>query len=292
MTGDLSVIQEIREKIAKGAISADEAAKELEAAVEAECSKADANVDFINACEDMLLEIRNGGEWPAFPTAKQYTAAMHRHIGAKREAKAFPKYARRCTAVLATMLVMILVWGNHVFRWQWYAENSTEDEQQFVIRGHEVVVSAFPPSVAEYHSDEVINTEDWDEVTAFLGFEPELPQVGHLGFEPLMYGAATDPTAVMLYVCYQSQWDPERYLTYSIHCVTDVAEAYFTFEQNEHGEYRSIGGQKVYCAQNINAPMFVWSEEGREGIHFLSGHITFEEGRQIIETFSERGGEK
>jgi hypothetical protein len=292
LTGGLSMIQEIKEKLGTGVISCEAAARQLETAIEAEYNKADADVDYINACEDLLLEIRNGGEWPAFPSAQRYAAEMQKHMRVKKKAVFLPEVAWRCAAVLAVVLVALFAWGSRVLRWQWYTETSTEDEQQFVIRGHEVVVSMFPPSEAEYHSDQVINTKDWDEVTAFLGFAPELPQIGSLGFEPLMYGAGIDPAAAMLYVCYQSQWDPERHLIYGIHYVTDVAEAYFTFEQNEHGEYCSIGGHKVYCAQNINDPVFVWTEEGREGFHFLSGDITFEEGQQIIEIFSERGKEE
>lgn len=294
MNGELFTIQEIKEKMAAGEISCEEAAGRLEAAIETECSKADAeaDIDYINACEDMLLEIRNGGEWPAFPPAEHYVAEMQKHMRVKKKPGFFAKYAWRCAAVLAVVLVVLLAWGDRVLRWQWYTETSTEDEQQFVIRGHEVVFSVFPPSEAEYHSDEVINTEDWDEVTAFLGFAPEVPQLDYLGFEPLMYGAGIEPAAVILCVCYQSQWEPERYLTYMINYVTDVAEAYFTFEQNEHGEYRSIGGHRVYCAQNITRPIFIWSEAGREGFHFLGGDITFEEGQQIIEKFSERGREE
>lgn len=292
LAGELFTIQEIKEKIGAGVISREEACKQLTAAIDTESRKADADVDYINACEDLLLEIGNGGEWPAFPTAERYAAEMQKHMRVKKKAAFLPEVAWRCAAVLAVVLVALFAWGSRVLRWQWYTETSTEDEQQFVIRGHEVVVSVFPPSEAEYHSDQVINTKDWDEVTALLGFAPELPQVGFLGFEPLMYGAGIEPAAEMLYVCYQSQWDPERYLAYGIHYVTDVAEAYFTFEQNEHGEYCSIGGHKVYCAQNINDSVFVWSEEGREGFHFLSGDITFEEGQQIIEIFAERGKEE
>ena len=292
MAGDLFTIQEIKEKIAAGVISREEACKQLAAVIEAESRKADADVDYINACEDLLLEIRNGGEWPAFPTAEQYAAEMQKHMRVKKKTVFLPEVAWRCAAVLAVVLVALFAWGSRVLRWQWLTETSTEDEQQFVIRGHEVVVSVFPPSEAEYHSDQVINTKDWDEVTAFLGFAPELPQVGFLGCEPLMYGAGIEPAAEMLYVCYQSQWDPERYLTYGIHYVTDAAEAYFSFEQNEHGEYCSIGGQRVYCAQNIQRPLFIWPDTEGDGFHFLAGNISFEEGRQIIETYSEQGGEQ
>lgn len=294
LAGGLFTIQEIKEKIAAGVISREEACKQLAAAIEAERRKEDADVDYINACEDLLLEIHNGGEWPAFPTAEQYAAEMQKHMQVKKKAALLPRsrWAWRCAAVLTALLVLVLACGNRVFRWQWLTETSTEDEQQVVIRGHEIVVSVFPPSLAEYETEQLMVTEEWDEATAFLGVVPELPQVGSLGFEPLQYGAIIDPTAKVLYVCYQSQQNTEKHLIYGIHYITDPAEAYFSFEQNERGRYCSIGGQRVYCAQNIERPLFIWPDTEGDGFHFLAGNISFEEGRQIIETYSEQEGEQ
>lgn len=284
MSRDYTQIQKLKQEVLSGTTIYADAERRLLEAIRAEEDKADADLDYINTCEDLLLELRTGGEWPSFPTAEKYVAEMQKHMQVKKKNSGLPKFAWRCAAVLAAMFVVVLL-GDRLFHWQWFSGISTKDEQQYVIRGHEITIPMIAKSIAEHNEHGELLTDDWDEVTSFLGIVPSVPKADSFGFDSVQYFAAIDPISISLYAQYNKVGSNEADLIYSVHCFTEVDNAYIMLEQNADGIVADIADREVYIAKNAERNTFTWFENTT--VYRLAGDFSCEIGTQMLKCIVE-----
>lgn len=279
MSRDIAQIHKLKEDILAGNTTYSDVERRLSAAIEAEYDREDANIDFINACEDLLLEMHTDGELPSFPTSEEYAIEMQKHILVKKERSFLPKFAWRCAAVLATMLVIVLL-GDQVFHWQWFSGTSTEDVQQYVIQGHEITIPMIAESIAE-HEGEMIQTDDWQQVVTFLGFEPPKPDANLLSSSDVLYISYINPNDILLSIQYTLSVDEERYALFSAHYFTSAAEAYSLVEQSASGSTEAMNGIEVYYSNNLDQAIFTWQKDST--VFELFGAIDVATGLKVIE---------
>lgn len=287
MSRDLSQIHKLKEDILAGNTTYSDVERRLSAAIEAEYDREDANIDFINACEDLLLEMRTDGELPSFPTAEEYAIEMQKHMPVKKERSFLPKLAWRCAAVLAAMLVIVLL-GDHVFHWQWFTGISTEDEQQYVIQGHEITVSMIAESIAEHAIGEMLQTEDWNEIVRFVGFDLTVPTAESVNAESVTYYAFFDSNRISLTAQYTIDSDQSKYLVCSLDLFNNMDDAYTMFEQSAIGTSMNIQGHQVYSSKNYDQLFFTWNQGNM--MYQLMGTIDESIGHKIVQTII--GGKK
>ena len=279
MSRDYTQIQKLKQEVLSGTTTYADAERRLLEAIRAVEDKADADLDYINTCEDLLLELRTGGEWPSFPTAEKYVAEMQKHMQVKKKNSGLPKFAWRCAAVLAAMFVVVLL-GDRLFHWQWFSGISTKDEQQYVIRGHEITIPMIAESIAGNQQNVELCTSNWDEVVAFLGFEPSIPLPQALASVKEDYVVHVNSEEISLTVRYFTE--NENVCThYRIFYFLHPEEAFTAIEQTVTGSVVRIGDCEVYVSENLNQNAYTWIDETT--VNQLVGNIAVDVGTCIIE---------
>lgn len=278
MSRDYTQIQKLKQEVLSGTTTYADAERRLLEAIRAEEDKADADLDYINTCEDLLLELRTGGEWPLFPTAEKYVAEMQKHMQVKKKNSGLPKFAWRCAAVLAAMFVVVLL-GDRLFHWQWFSGISTKDEQQYVIRGHEITIPMIAESIAGNQQNVELCTSNWDEVVAFLGFEPSIPLPQALASVKEDYVVYVNSEEISLMVRYTKE-DDGKYVHYRALYFTHPKEAFVTLEQNVTGTVMTVGNHDVYVSENVEQTSFMWLDD--ISIHQLIGDVELNNGVRIV----------
>ena len=278
MSRDIAQIHKLKEDILAGNTTYSDVERRLSAAIEAEYDREDANIDFINACEDLLLEMHTDGELPSFPTSEEYAIEMQKHMLVKKERSFLPKLAWRCAAVLAAMLVIALL-GDQVFHWQWFSGTSTEDEQQYVIQGHKVTVPMITESIAE-HEGEMLQTDKREEVIDFLGFTPPTLSSSALAIEKEQYVVMVDSEGITLSARYFDSVDDGSPLLLKVQYCSALENAYMLFEQDAEGEKINIHSQDVYVAMNLDRVSFTWMDD--TSVYRIAGDIDQRIGELIV----------
>ncbi len=277
MSWDFSQTQKLREDVLAGKIAHADAKSCLLAAIEAEYEKENADINFINACEDLLMELQTGGEWPAFPTAEQYAAGMQKYMRVKQKPPALFKTVWRCAAVVATMLVVVILGGRAL---RWFTGTSTEDEWQYESRGQEITVSMIAESIAEHGTYRELITDDWDEVVAFLGVVPNVPKAANYGFDSVQYVAMVDSISLSLYAQYRGQESDDPVLLCSVYYFTEADNAYMVLGENPNGFTELVGDREVHIAKDMERNTFAWFENTT--VYRLAGDISYETGIQMV----------
>lgn len=165
--------------------------------------------------------------------------------------------------------------------WKWITVQSTEDQQQFAVQGHEVDVSIIKKCIAEKegrYDRKVYRT--WAEVVDNLGFEPVVPTSFLPNWKVDEYMVLYTPDAIKVSVAYIAKADEKKVLRYEIKLFLDVNNAYFTFEQNRSGNLKTIGSTAVYISKNTEYPIFFWYKGNQVAV--LTGNISSDEGIDII----------
>lgn len=261
MSKDIAQIHKLKEDILAGNTTYSDVERRLSAAIEAEYDREDANIDFINACEDLLLEMHTDGELPSFPTSEEYAIEMQKHMLVKKERSFLPKLAWRCAAVLAAMLVIVLL-GDQVFHWQWFSGTSTEDEQQYVIQSHHVDVQMIQNSIAEHIEESELSTDSFEEVVAFLGFVPKVPDMQEIDATTSKYVVLIEPDMITLSARYMIGEEVQRNnLLYTIQFCTNTDDTYMLYEQDGNGDTHVVNGTEVYITPNVERTTYTWLED-------------------------------
>lgn len=135
--------------------------------------------------------------------------------------------------------------------------------------GH-VITRETPPSLPDITAAEIqaciernqtqqLFTSDFGEVCDFLGFTPQLLHPDAIGAVCTDFTLMTIPDNIRLTASYCDANDTELGM-FSLMYFANQEDAYFTFEQNQEGEFLRIGQQQVYSAMNITCPVFAWTD--------------------------------
>ena len=271
------LLKEVKQAVATGSLTAAEAERRLRAAVEKEYGQDRPRSEWINACEDLLWELRTGGKTPFTSQREEHRALIRAHTRDERR-QSWPVWLKGCVVAAALMLVVGL--GAHFGRTAWITGQSSPDGQQYVFTGHEIDLSVIQRVIAEHGSDAHLQTESLDEVVAFLGFRPELPDMSGLDVQRTAYTVHIEDSLVEITVLYAR--DPQaRNVIYSCTHFLNAEDVYYTIEQNEEGVTERIAGQDVYFCMNYERLGVAWTE----GLttYVIGGGIDHETGRKIVE---------
>lgn len=271
------LLKEVKQAVATGSLTAAEAERRLRAAVEEEYRQDRPRSEWINACEDLLWELRTGGKTTFASQREEHRALIRAHTRDERR-QSWPVWLKGCAVAAALMLVVGL--GAHFGRTAWITGQSSPDGQQYVFIGHEIDLSVIQRVIADHGSDAHLQTESLDEVMAFLGFWPELPDMSGLDVQRTAYTVHIEDSLVEITVLYARE-PQERNVIYSCTHFLNAEDVYYTIEQNEEGVTERIAGQDVYFCMNYERLGVAWTE----GLttYVIGGGIDHETGRKIVE---------
>lgn len=283
-TADTRIAQ-LKKVISDEALSSSEIEHRLAHVIDAEYAKSDIDAAFIQACEELLWQIR-AGEQPFVSANQQYTAAMRKHMKAERK-HAVPVFVRRFAIVCAAMLILVAVLEG-ISRQEWITWEMTPDNEQLVITGHQIDTSVISQSIARHEYNAIVSSDKYQDLVDFLGFEPVRPSADQLGMVEYWYNAVVNPDDIMMLIIYQYPSDmPEpqagkkNAAHYTVLYVTNVGETSMSFEQSGPQVAVDVHGVEVLCGKNVDWDTYTWVQHGN--IHRLSGYITDDVAMSVIE---------
>lgn len=220
-----------------------------------------ADMELVEACEELLWQIGTQGRLKFEDKRKENQAALMRRLERKRRRTAALRMGTCAAAAFAVILVLAVL-GDGILKREWLSGNSTEDEQQYAIQGQSIDPGLVEEGVAagdDNIADRLITT-DWESVVAFLGTEPLRPDHLPEGWRVGHYHAIRFDDEQILTISYINEADPTATMKFLWDRYFSVEAANLALEQNKDGELMEIGGIRVYRSSNMEKNRFVWIE--------------------------------
>lgn len=251
-------MDELLQAIKEGEISKDEIIKRLNSAIDREYQKKKgADMAFVAACENLLDKLLGGDKTPFVSHTDKYLSEIRRNTVVRTKPKARPMV--RLASVVVSILVLVVLSGA-AFRWNWFVGSPTADQQQYVIKGHQVDLSLISKCIAEHSPDSTsFSTTNWNEMVDYLGFEPEVFQDTE-AIQMIKCNARVMSSEIQISVVYKELTTEKSIVFQSIFC-TDINDAYMTYEQ-ESGYKREIADIGVlYVSNNHANSAYIWIKD-------------------------------
>lgn len=251
-------MDELLQAIKEGEISKDEIIKRLNSAIDREYQKKKgADMAFVAACENLLDKLLGGDKTPFVSHTDKYLSEIRCNTVVRTKPKARPMV--RLAAVVVSILVPVVL-SNAAFHWNWFVGSPTADQQQYVIKGHQVDLSLISKCIAEHSPDSTsFSTTNWNEMVDYLGFEPEVFQDTE-AIQMIKCNARVMSSEIQISVVYKELTTEKSIVFQSIFC-TDINDAYMTYEQ-ESGYKREIADIGVlYVSNNHANSAYIWIKD-------------------------------
>lgn len=251
-------MDELLQAIKEGELSKDEIIKRLNSAIDREYQKKKgADMAFVAACENLLDKLLGGDKTPFVSHTDKYLSEIRRNTVVRTKPKARPMV--RLAAVVVSVLVLVVL-SDAAFHWNWFVGSPTADQQQYVIKGHQVDLSLISKCIAEHSPDSTsFSTTNWDEMVDYLGFEPEVFQDTE-AIQMIKCNARVMSSEIQISVVYKELTTEKSIVFQSIFC-TDINDAYMTYEQ-ESGYKREIADIGVlYVSNNHANSAYIWIKD-------------------------------
>ncbi len=276
MNADCAALFALEKALSSGEMLPEEVEQRLAAAIEAEYMKDQPRMAFINACEDLLREIRTGGAIPFVSRANEDKAFVQAHTQLRRRGS-WSVWVK--AGAVAMAFVLVAVFGQWYGQFSWFTGESTDDGEHYLLTGHEVNLEFIQDAIADHHAEARFSSESLEEVIGYLGFVPPLPDMSGLDVQTTKYYVTISEGVVFLDVLYRR--DPaDLNVVYSVSWYTEEEAAYLSVEQSGDGVTERIAGTDVYCYMNVSRPGFLWTEGLT--VYQVSGGWTWEEGHAIV----------
>lgn len=251
-------MDELLQAIKEGELSKDEIIKRLNSAIDREYQKKKgADMAFVAACENLLDKLLGGDKTPFVSHTAKYLSELRRNTVVRTKPKARPMV--RLAAVVVSVLVLVVL-SSAAFHWNWFVGSPTADQQQYVIKGHQVDLSLISKCIAEHSPDSTsFSTTNWNEMVDYLGFEPEVFQDTE-AIQMIKCNARVMSSEIQISVVYKELTKEKSIVFQSIFC-TDINDAYMTYEQ-ESGYKREIADIGVlYVSNNHANSAYIWIKD-------------------------------
>lgn len=286
MNGDVRPeVNKILNAIEQGNLPKDEMIRRIETLIQTEAEKSDAEIDLtlISACEDLLEELNLHETAPTddrlFANQQGVQARIQRTKLRRKAAKA----GLRVVAAAAALMVL-LVAIDVIFDRGWFVEHSTQDEQQYVVQGECADPGLIEEGTArDPAADSELVTTSYEELVAFLGYEPILPNWMPETMQLIDYRSSKHSDEEFIVVTYSNNAS-DSFVQYTQICYHHLENARVSFEQSAEGEIITFNSVAVYKANNLHRNLFHWTIGN--SVFSLNSNLADEENFKIIHSIT------
>lgn len=280
--GRCGQIEAILSAVDSGALTFTEINRRLDAIVNAELSKPEAEMDMglFNACQTLLWDLNSPD--PYVSKMEEEKARLKKAIERKVRVRSLRIKSLAAVGAAAMILGLTFV-GDPLLTRQWLTGEQRGDEQQYIISGKKQDPGLLGEANALQRKEEVeVTTESLEELIQVMGYKPALPEWLPQGWKVDSYYFYGSVVFDSLTVSYENT-DQELVYTITEYHDSDYASEYI--EQNEKGEYVDCHGMKVYMAFNMDRSVCSWSKELTH--YTLFGSLNRQELLKIIASVKE-----
>ena len=253
----------LRHALADGSISKAALQARLTAIIEEAYQRLPVDTAFIADCESLLQTVITG-DAAASPSVAVDCWKTIRLNTRTRESRSLGWKGRFALVAAACLMVFVLLKRN--FDRTWVGGKSAYGGSTYIIGTHRMsggLSAATAKEWAEYDEEwEDLNTQSWEELVAFLGYEPPTVDVTAFGLPSngSYYGNVSE-SSISSSQSYSSYADNElRSLRISVYDYVSSDKIGFSFSQIHPGKYVTLSdGTKVYVSTQ-----YMWTPQGQE----------------------------
>ena len=298
---------QILKAIDYGKLPADETEARLRQMIRDELSGADQSDSGrlrVELCNSLLWQLYTHGEVRGLGADDD---AMKARIekGYTRRRRRKRLMTRAMISLTAAMVLLVgLTAAGTIQPLRWFTGRSTEDEQQYIVEGHEIKAPEISTAFAEHdhsggviataitahHGEGELSTDRVEELKDFLGFDPAFPESFPNGECAANYYASIDEACIVVYCDYRRpEADPDAYsMTLWMKFYTDPNELIFSYEQDETGQEIIVQGKTVYRYANAGRTNYLWTQDNTlYRLHFQDAVQNEEDYVRTVITMSE-----
>ena len=261
-------VRQILKAIEYGNIPREEIRQRLQQIIDDELSgavEAKYDQEKIEICSDLLMRVTSGEPFPEINDTTQAVEQISVNVEKTRKRRRVARYVLR-TAAAVLVIVVGLIAAGVISPIRWFTKRSSEDEQQYIVQGHEISIGieTISAAIAEHEQSGLgtLSSTDQSEIICFLGFDPRIPNTLADGFTLERCDIIINSMRIHI-SCNYTRDDSSitnSIVKLNIYYCTDMEEAYFTMEQNEEGEIISIYNVDVYRTKNYDRNMYNWTQ--------------------------------
>lgn len=263
-------------------VLAGEIVKELQKSAE------EVDIEYVTACQALMASLHPKEAVQAESHAEHNLAAILTKLWKKKDdVRKGKKLAVR--SIFAAACLLVVLWGADILLTKRQINVSySSDQEQFIYDGRVTRPGVSEIAGADVQADAVqeLTTKHWNEVVAFLGYEPEMPTWFPDGWMLNEYYCAIFESFSIFDVTYSHQ-DSTEYLAYTVERYDGSEPLHGTFEQDRIGrEVVSATGQQLYISSNTGSSLVVWHDDSH--INSMTGPVAANDLIHMIDSIEEK----
>lgn len=281
-----NVLEKLREEMLSGRVSRADLQSRLEIMIEEAYLCVPVDAAFISSCEALLQTVITGKYAPQPSIIADSQRIIRQNTRISKVASL--NWAGRLAAVAAILIAIVCI-GEYVIDRGWIAGTTTPDGSTYIIRSYEIDTGFISASAIDYIADkdaERFSTQEWSELTEYLGYEPAVIDVSAFGLHPQgQYDVFTGTQSRTLIMGYSNAGTGAafQYVNCVIVDYRKQEDVLFAFQQNAEGRTVTIAGQEAYLSaytveqplENQNHTSITWMK-GTQLFH-LTGNLSEEQ---------------
>ena len=253
-------LEQLKSSLASGELTGSELVRRLQVMIHNELTKPEEEVDieFIEACSSLIERIYPKIAERPEGYYEEQEAKFKLRLKQEEKALRHRRVLRPVIAIAAVLIIAFLGIGSIQFRW--FTRESTPDQQQYVIQGHQVSVDMVEKAIAEHLGDGSFETNDIGKLEAYLGFPISDHMIQSENWEISRLTCFVTSLNVALSAQYDNN-EENKSLNQFITWFSSAENASMSFEQNAEGDIKVINGNEVYFSANYDYYSCIWIED-------------------------------
>ena len=274
-------LEHLKSSLASGELTGSELVRRLQIMIQNEFSKPEKEVDieFIEACSSLIERI--------YPKIAERPEGYYEEQEAKfklrlmQEEKAL-RHRRVLRPVIAIAAVLIIAFlGIGSIQFHWFTRESTPDQQQLIIQGHEISVGMVEKAIADHRNSGKLETTNPQELDEYLGFSLGKLNVFPDEWKIKIIRTVCQDDSILTSIRYTNVNDPKVEFRYTIDLFLDIDDAIYSIQQHDNGYTAIIKGEQVTITKNSDYNVFVWMKNN--AVHYISSTVSVETLMSITE---------
>lgn len=236
---------------------------------------APADMELVEKCQSLLWELATNGSIP-YP---DHAEESKQKLVQKLEQPSFGRRTSFLRRLIVVAAAFVLVFGLSLISIRWITGTSSPDEQQYVIRGHEITSELIQHCIAEQTgaNNSQFTTSSKTEAQNYLGFQLPLPDKLQSAYEINKIYINVLPIWIQCKCSYVYRGNE---IDVKIYWLTDSDDSVLFIEQNGVGEHVNINNTDIYISQNEEYMDIMWHDD--VSVYCVTGMFSKEEGLKIF----------
>ena len=251
-------LEQLKHSIATGEMTGSELVRRLQMMIQQEISKPEKEVDteFIEACSSLIEIVYPDITKRPEGYYEEQEAKFKLRLRQREQARKRQRISRPAIAVAAVLVIVFLSVGS--LRFHWFTAESTPDQQQLIIQGHEVSVDMVAKAIAEHQEEGFFQTDDIASLKELLGFDLDYLNLVSSEWKIDNTSTIINQDYIMTTLHYSKVNDSNKSFRYVISWYLNPEDASYSIEQKKKGYVREYNNIEVYFLDNTNSCSCCW----------------------------------